>query len=128
MQSRRVRRIFAAAVLALAGAACSGGEEAGSESPAGDGAAVAKTPDPAAGEEIYGNVCATCHGGSPKAEGTAGPAIAGSSLALVEAKVVRGEYPPGYTPKRNTRAMPPLPYLEDYVADIAAYLQAAGDG
>ena len=42
--------------------------------------------------------------------------------------MVRGEYPPGYTPKRNTRAMPPLPYLEDYVADIAAYLQAAGDG
>lgn len=128
MQSRRVKRLFAAAALTLAAAACSGGEDAQTGSPAADGAAAAKTPDPAAGEEIYGNVCATCHGGSPTEAGTAGPAIAGSSLELVEAKVLRGEYPPGYTPKRNTKAMPPLPYLEDYVADIAAFLQAAADG
>ena len=42
--------------------------------------------------------------------------------------MLRGEYPPGYTPKRGSKAMPPLPYLEDYTRDIAAFLQAAPDG
>lgn len=77
------------------------------------------------GEKIYKNICATCHGVDPNYEGTIGPAIAGSSRELVEAKVVRGEYPPGYTPKRETALMTPLPHLKQYVPDLAAYLQAA---
>lgn len=139
MQSRRAKRslLAGAAALALAGAACSGGEEApGGPAPGtaaqgsagSDAVAVAHTGDPAKGEEIYGNICSTCHGGNPNEAGTAGPAIAGSSLELVEAKVIRGEYPPGYAPKRGSKAMPPLPYLKDHVPDIAAYLQAAEQG
>jgi len=41
----------------------------------------------------------------------------------VEARVVRGEYPSGYTPKRPTKVMPPRPDLAPSVADLAAYLQ-----
>jgi mono/diheme cytochrome c family protein len=104
--------------LLLAWTAC--GDEQPAARPDGVG-------DAAKGQAIYANVCATCHGADPTQAGTIGPPIAGSSPALVEAKVLRGEYPPGYTPKRgNSRAMPPLPYLKDNIADIAAYLQAAG--
>jgi hypothetical protein len=54
-----------------------------------------------------------------------GPAIAGASFELLEAKLLRGAYPPGYSPKRNTKTMPPLPHLADHIADLAAYLQAS---
>ena len=104
-----------AGVLVLA-AAC--GDES-SPTPGG-------TADVAKGKLIYGNVCATCHGADPSQDGTLGPAIADSSQELMEAKVLHGEYPPGYTPKRGSRQMPPLPYLKDNLADITAFLQAAG--
>jgi len=77
------------------------------------------------GEQIYRNVCTTCHGIEPDQPGVIGPAIAGASLELIEAKVLRGEYPPGYQPQRPSRTMPPLPHLADHIADLAAYLQAA---
>lgn len=114
---RRALQRSAALAGALAGVvACGDGSSGPSEA----------GPDIARGEQIYGNVCATCHGSDPAQEGTLGPAIAGSSQELVEAKVIRGEYPPGYTPKRGTKQMPPLPYLEEHVGDITAFLQAAG--
>ena len=77
------------------------------------------------GEQLYRNVCTTCHGVTPDQPGVIGPAIAGASVELLEAKLLRGVYPPGYTPKRNTKTMPPLPHLAAHVADLAAYLQAA---
>ena len=80
------------------------------------------------GEKIYKNVCVACHGPDPSQDGTIGPAIAGASVELVEAKVVRGEYPPGYKPKRESALMVPLPHLGDYVPDLAAYLQAVQPG
>ena len=77
------------------------------------------------GERLYKNVCVTCHDPDPNRDGAVGPAIAGSSVELIEAKVVRGEYPPGYTPRRPSQLMVPLPHLKDYVPDLAAYLQSA---
>jgi mono/diheme cytochrome c family protein len=133
---RRAKQTLLVAAASLALAACSGSEETppapGVTTSGGGGsgqssAAEARAGDASAGEEIYGNVCATCHGGNPSEDGTVGPAIAGSSLELIEAKVLRGEYPPGYTPKRNSKAMPPLPYLKDFVPDIAAFLQKNND-
>lgn len=141
MQRRRAKRNLASwtAALALTLAACQGGDEAPPPGAAGEtadtgGAAAPSDPavpargDAARGREIYGNICSTCHGSSPTEAGTVGPAIAGSPPELVEAKVLRGEYPPGYTPKRGSRAMPPMPFLEDHLPDIVAYLQAAQDG
>ena len=127
-----------AIALALAGVGCSGGGDdaapattadagASAETAAAGGAATPASGDAAKGAELYANVCTACHGGSPSKAGSAGPAIAGSSYELLEAKILRGEYPPGYQPKRGSRAMPPLPYLKDHVADIAAFLQAEQD-
>jgi mono/diheme cytochrome c family protein len=58
------------------------------------------------GKRVYVANCIACHNPDPTREGTLGPAVAGSSLALVEARVLRGEYPPGYTPKRSSALMP----------------------
>jgi hypothetical protein len=42
---------------------------------------------------------------------------------VIESKVVRGTYPPGYTPKRPTTAMPPLPALAPEVPALAEFLK-----
>ena len=47
--------------------------------------------------------------------------VAGAKV--VEARVLRGEYPPGYKPKRPTKVMPPRPDLAPSIPDLAAYLQ-----
>ena len=56
-------------------------------------------------------------------DGPIGPAVKGATRELLEARVVRGTYPPGYTPKRNTTVMPPMPTLAPSVDDLAAYLR-----
>ena len=76
------------------------------------------------GETIYRNVCTTCHAQDPTQDGVLGPPVAGASPELLEAKVVHGEYPPGYQPQRTTNQMPPLPHLKDHVGDLAAYLDS----
>jgi hypothetical protein len=37
--------------------------------------------------------------------------------------VVRGTYPPGYTPKRPSAIMQPMPNLAGSVDDLTAYLR-----
>jgi mono/diheme cytochrome c family protein len=75
------------------------------------------------GRKLYENVCLTCHNADPTQPGSLGPPLAGASQALLEAKLLRGEYPPGYTPLRPGQTMPRLEYLKDHIGDLAAYLQ-----
>jgi mono/diheme cytochrome c family protein len=79
-------------------------------------------PAVARGEKIYRNVCLVCHHADPNKPGSIGPAIADASRELLEARLLRGEYPPGYTPKRSTQQMPRFEFLEPNIDDIAAYL------
>ncbi|MDG2050969.1 MAG: cytochrome c [Myxococcota bacterium] len=83
-------------------------------------------PSPAdRGKAIYLNVCIACHNANPALDGSVGPAIAGSSEALLEAKVLHGTYPPGYKPKRpGSGAMPRFPHLADQIPALAAYLDS----
>ena len=76
------------------------------------------------GEKIYRNTCTTCHALNPSQTGVLGPPVAGASSELLEAKVVHGTYPPGYTPERTTAQMPRLPHLQDYIGDLTAYLDS----
>jgi len=78
------------------------------------------------GKVVFETNCIACHSPDPRKDGPVGPANACASLELLEAKVLRNEYPPGYTPKRDTRAMAPLPYLEKEMPALAAYLQSLG--
>jgi mono/diheme cytochrome c family protein len=82
----------------------------------------------ARGEKVYRSACIACHAPDPTQPGPVGPEIAGSSLELLRAKVLRNEYPPGYAPRRETRAMVPLPHLEPDLPALAAYLARAAEG
>jgi len=76
----------------------------------------------ARGERIYNVNCIACHHRDPTQDGGLGPPIAGSSRELVEARVLRGEYPPGYTPRTDTRLMIPLPHLEPEIDALTSFL------
>jgi mono/diheme cytochrome c family protein len=134
----RLRLPVSLAIALLAAAACSDASRDG------DAAAPAPTlrpsqAEPAAeprdpaklaarGKAVYGQVCIACHALDPTAPGAIGPPVAGSSLELLRAKVLHGEYPPGYAPKRDTRNMIPLPHLEPDLPALEAYLAQAAAG
>ena len=90
----------------------------------GDGAAAAggEAELVARGERVFLANCTACHATDPGVDGPIGPPLAGSSLELLRAKVIHGEYPPGYVPQRETSAMVPLPHVEPDLPALAAYL------
>ena len=75
------------------------------------------------GKQVYLAECIACHHSDPAKDGPLGPPVKGSSQKLLEAKVLRGAYPPGYTPKRATALMPPIPKLAPQIANLAAFLR-----
>lgn len=77
----------------------------------------------ARGRQVYLAQCIACHNSDPSRDGPLGPAIKGSSRELLEARVLRVEYPPGYTPKRRTTIMKPMPQLAASIDDLAAFLK-----
>jgi mono/diheme cytochrome c family protein len=80
-------------------------------------------PAVARGKQAYMGTCIACHNMNPALDGAIGPAVKGASRELIEAKILRGEYPAGYTPKRTTKAMPPQPALAASIDDLAAFLK-----
>ena len=74
------------------------------------------------GKKLYATHCTACHAADPKKDGAVGPAIWGASAELLERRLVHGDYPPGYTPKRNTKVMALLPFLKDQIPNLQAYL------
>ena len=106
-------------------------EAAKADSPAAEPTAepVAASPAELAqrGRQVYMANCIACHSQDPSADGALGPAVAGSSYELLEARVLRAEYPEGYTPKRPSKVMIARPHLEDELEALHAYLaEAAG--
>lgn len=88
---------------------------------------AASASDPAAaqiekGRSVYQSVCIACHNTDPRKPGSLGPDVWGSSRELIEARVMRAEYPTGYTPKRSTHAMVALPQYKYALDAIHAYL------
>ena len=83
----------------------------------------ALSPEAERGRTAYQANCTACHNPDPALDGSLGPSVKGSSRALIEARVVHGKYPEGYTPKRATTLMQPLPAVANSVDDLAAYLQ-----
>ena len=94
----------------------------------GTGGATAPSPtarggDPEKGRQIYVAHCAVCHSQDPAKDGPVGPAVKGAGPELVELRVVKGAYPSGYKPKRDSKVMPPRPDLAGSVPDLIAYLR-----
>ncbi len=85
--------------------------------------APAGKPDAEKGRQVWLSQCVACHNVDPAKDGPVGPAVKGSSRELLEARVLRAQYPPGYKPKRDSKVMPARPDLEASIPDLAAYLQ-----
>jgi mono/diheme cytochrome c family protein len=77
----------------------------------------------AGGRAVYLSQCTACHASDPALPGPVGPPLRGASRELLEAKVLHGTYPAGYTPKRPTAVMTPLPQLASSIDDLAAFLR-----
>jgi len=91
--------------------------------PHSDGSNVAAVDVEAArGRAVYQVSCTACHNSDPKKPGALGPDVFGSSRILIEARVVRAQYPPNYKPKRTTKIMQPLPQLVHDVDALYKYL------
>lgn len=78
----------------------------------------------ARGKSSYMANCSACHNPDPRMVGSVGPEIAGASVELLRAKVLQQTYPPGYLPKRNSKLMPALPFLDKDTEAIHAYLNS----
>jgi mono/diheme cytochrome c family protein len=74
------------------------------------------------GRAVFVANCVACHNSDPSREGPLGPAIKGSSKELLEARILRGGYPPDYKPKRPTKVMPQFPFLKNEISYLHAYL------
>lgn len=74
------------------------------------------------GKAIYTMSCLSCHNADPSKDGSVGPAIQGSSLELLTARIMLAKYPEGYAPKRPTGQMPAMPHLEKELPALRAYL------
>ena len=87
-----------------------------------DGAPVSDDPLVARGRMVYVSACIACHNTDPTRAGSVAPALAGASEELLEWKVLRGEYPPGYQAKQVSGVMPRFTNLKDDIGALAAYL------
>jgi mono/diheme cytochrome c family protein len=88
-----------------------------------DSAGAGHNADWQRGRSVYLANCVACHNNDPSKDGPIGPALKGSPPDLVKSRVLRTEYPPGYTPKRNTKVMPTFPFLEPEIKYLAEYLR-----
>jgi mono/diheme cytochrome c family protein len=75
------------------------------------------------GRGVYMNVCVACHNADPGKDGAIGPNLLGATRELIEWRVVKGAYPPNYTPKRTTGAMPAFPHLAGDVDALYAFVR-----
>jgi mono/diheme cytochrome c family protein len=76
------------------------------------------------GRTVYLAHCISCHNSNPRLAGSLGPDVHGSSKELLVARVVHGNYPEGYTPKRSSHIMQALPHLAKDIDALTAYLNA----
>lgn len=76
------------------------------------------------GKSVYAGNCIACHNPDPKLAGTVGPEIYGSSIELLEARLLKGAYPEGYKPKRPGAGMPVFPHLAGDISALHAFLNA----
>lgn len=108
-----------------AGCRCGSNTSASGPSSSSPAAETTETPESkllAKGKLVYFSNCVSCHNRDPKLPGSLGPEIFGSTKELLTARILRAEYPPGYTPKRQSHAMIALPHLSGDVDALTAYL------
>lgn len=80
------------------------------------------------GKRLYLSNCIQCHNKDPNLKGSIGPEMIDAPLEVMTAKVMTGKYPdklpPGFVPKRKTKAMRAIPKLKNDIPSIHAYVQS----
>ncbi len=79
-------------------------------------------PSLARGRVIYQTQCIACHNANPRQPGSLGPDVFGSTKDLLIARILKGEYPIGYQPKRKSHVMVALPHLQNEIDSIYLFL------
>src|SRR5574338_909345 len=70
------------------------------------------------GKAVYQSNCIGCHNQNPRLSGSVGPDIQNSNYELLERRLMFGDYPRGYKPKRSTRIMPTFPHLKEEIPSL----------
>lgn len=90
--------------------------------------AQSQVPDLEKGKRLYISNCIKCHNKDPNIKGSIGPEMVDAPLEVMYAKVMTGRYPevlpPGFVPKRKSKAMMKIPKLKNDIPSIWAYVQS----
>ena len=80
------------------------------------------------GKRIWLSACIQCHNKDPNIKGSIGPEVVDAPYEVMYSKVMTGKYPdklpPGFIPKRKSRAMRKLPQYKNDIPSIYAYVQS----
>lgn len=77
------------------------------------------------GKRLYIQRCTGCHNTNPSKAGSIGPDLYTTPREVFLSKVPKGTYPPGYKPKRTSKAMPKFKFLLTSQIDlIYNYIQS----
>ena len=86
---------------------------------------VALTNDIEKGRTVYFANCVSCHNNNPKKAGSIGPVVYGVPIDVLTQKIVSGEYPENYRPKRTSKIMPLMPHLNSQISNLYAFINSS---
>jgi mono/diheme cytochrome c family protein len=80
------------------------------------------------GKRLYISNCIQCHNRDPNQKGSLGPEVVDAPLEIMTAKIMTGVYPeklpPGFVPKRKSKAMRKIPHLQKDIPAIYQWVQS----
>ena len=85
---------------------------------------VVLTTDIEKGRRVYFANCVSCHNSNPKKPGSIGPEVYGLSIDVLTQKIVSGNYPENYKPKRTSKIMPSMPHLKKEISNLHAFINS----
>ena len=83
------------------------------------------TNDIEKGRMVYFANCVSCHNNNPKKPGSIGPVVYGVPIDVLTQKIVSGEYPENYRPKRTSKIMPLMPHLNSEISNLYAFINSS---
>ena len=86
---------------------------------------VALKTDIEKGRVVYFANCVSCHNNNPKKPGSIGPEVYGVSIDVLKQKIIYGKYPEYYNPKRTSKIMPLMPYLNKKIPNLLAFINSS---
>ena len=85
---------------------------------------VTLTNDIEKGRMVYFANCVSCHNNNPKKPGSIGPVVYGVPIDVLPQKILSGEYPENYRPKRTSKIMPLMPHLNSEISNLYAFINS----